>query len=98
MKTLTEQYYSVTNTRAIKVKFMPPTTHNGARVKITDDYLTERKESVTFSYDYEIADAAKQAFKFLTDKGFNIVCRASDKKQYLFMVDNWSENYLTLKG
>lgn len=98
MKTLTEQYYSVTNTRAIKVKFMPPTTHKGARVKITDDYLAERKQSIVLSYDYEIADVAKQAFKFLTDKGFDVVCRASDENQYLFMVNNWSENYLTLKG
>ena len=67
-------------------------------VKLTDDYLSERKQSVYLSYDYEISDEAKQALEFLINKGFNVVARASNANEYLFMVNNWNDDYLTLKG
>jgi len=95
---LTKKFYSIENTRAIKVKYIPCTNTRGARVKLTDDYLSERKQSVYLSYDYEVSDVAKQALEFLIDKGFNVVARASNVNEYLFMVNNWNDDYLTLKG
>ena len=60
--------------------------------------MSERKQSVYLSYDYEISDVAKQALEFLINKGFNVVARASNANEYLFMVNNWNDDYLTLKG
>ena len=98
MKTLKEKYYSITNTRAIKVKYISPTNNRGSRIKLTDDYLSERKQSVFLSYDYSIGDIAQQALQFLLDRGFDVIARASNEKEYIFLVNNWNDNYKTLKG
>ena len=97
MKNLEEKYYEVQNTRVIKARFFS-SSNGSAKVKITDNYLKERKQTVTLSYDYEVGNVAQQAFKFLVERGFNVVARASNDTGYLFMVDNWNEDYLTLKG
>ncbi len=98
MKTLTEKYYNIKNTRAIKVKFVGATNTKGSRIKLTDDYLSERKQSVFVSYDYSIGNVAEQGLKYLIDKGFNIIARASNENEYIFLVDNWVDDYKTLKG
>ncbi len=97
LKELTEKYYSIKNTRAITAKFIPCSNTKGARIKIYDNYMEDRKQSVFLSYDYEISDVAIQAYKFLIQGGFNVVCRSSNVNEYIFLVDNWNDNYINIK-
>jgi len=56
------------NQRLFSVRFLSPTNHRGARVKVTD---LVRQESVTMSYDYATGNVADQAAKFLVGRGID---------------------------
>ena len=87
------------NYRCIKVKFISPANTLGARVKL---YETNRashqkvEESITLSYNHQIANVLEQAIKWLDENGFNPVCRAYDIESYYILCDNYGENYKTL--
>ena len=80
--------------RPIKVKYLPPTNHRGARVKI---FEPNRQTSVIVPYDYSETNDDTQAFNLLTSKGFNIVARAYDGDTTILLCDNWGENFIDLK-
>jgi len=88
-------YIDIKNTRSIFVKFLPPTNHNGARIKIIDKY-PERNESKTFSYCYKTGDVLQQAINILNNNGANIVCRSSTKDFYVINISNWGDNFLRI--
>ncbi|WP_067516929.1 hypothetical protein [Endozoicomonas ascidiicola] len=89
--------YTLPNFRAIKIKFVSCTNHRGARVKLTDDYVTEKKQSVYLSYDYAVGDVFQQAINYLIERGFKVAGRATTEKEYIALVDHWGDDYKTLK-
>ena len=91
--------FQIPNYRIFKVKYLGATNTLGGRVKIeeTARYYDDKNRSVTFSYDYSIGDVLEQAFKYLTEKGFKVVARASEYNHYYLLADNWSDNFIELK-
>lgn len=90
--------FELPNYRVFKVSFISPTNAKGARVKIkeTQRYNDQKTKSVTLSYDYSVGDVQEQAYRYLTEKGFNVICRGSEINNYYLMANNWGENYLEL--
>ena len=84
--------------RQIKVKFLGPTNHRGARVKIYEHgrWVGDKTESVIVPFSYSEGGADKQAFNLLTANGFNIVAKADTSEEYIFLCDNWDENFVKL--
>jgi hypothetical protein len=91
--------YQIQNLRQIKVSFLSPTNTLGSRIKIYEPkrYNDEKEQSKIFSYCYETRDVQEQSYKILIANGFNVVCRASDINNYIFLCDNWSENFVQIK-
>ena len=89
----------VKNYRQIKIKYISPTNHRGSRICIYEPkrYNTDKTETVYLSYDYSIGCIQEQAYKYLIDKGFNIVAKASEFENYIFFADNWAEDFRELK-
>ena len=87
--------YEKPNYRQIKVTFVGPTNTRGSRIKIYEPirYSDEKVKSKIFSYDYSIGNVEDQAFKILSENGFNIVGRASDLDNYIFLCNNWGEDF-----
>ena len=90
-----KQAYQVSNYRQIKVKYIGGTNHNGSKLKIYEPkrYNSDKTESKSFSYCYKTGDIMEQAYKILIDNGFNVVARASENENYIFLCDNWSEDF-----
>ena len=86
------------NYRMIKVNYVSPTNERGSRIKIyeTARYNDQKTESKTFSYDYVIGDVQRQGFDVLKRNGFKVVCTASDKDNYIFLCDNWADDFLKI--
>jgi predicted molibdopterin-dependent oxidoreductase YjgC len=92
--------YQLQNLRQIKVSFLGPTNNRGARIKIYESkrYNDDNTKSKIFSYSYSIGDVMEQAFQILVNNGFNVVCRASDFDNYIFLCDNWGENFIEINN
>lgn len=90
--------FEITNLRQIKVKFLPPTNDSGSRIKIYEPrrYYEDKVQSKIYSYCYETADVMEQAYKILSSNGFNIICRASEHENYIFLCDNWSNEFINI--
>lgn len=86
---------TIPNFRVFKISYLPVTNSKGARVKIieTKRYNNDKTRTVILSYCYETGDILQQGINFLTEKGFNIVGRASDINSYFVFADNWGENF-----
>ena len=86
------------NLRQIKVKFLGPTNHKGARIKIYEPAGLHNQEtkSKTFPYDYSIGDIKAQAINILQANGFEIVATASEYQSEIILCDNWADNYKDL--
>ena len=76
----------ISNYRQIKIKYISPKRYN-----------TDKTEKVYLSYDYSIGCIQEQAFKYLKEKGFNIIAKASEFKNYIFFADNWADEFRELK-
>ena len=76
-------------TRLIKVTFLPCTNTQKARIKITEDkkHIDDKKQSITFEYQFQHGDAKEQALKLLISKGFKVINRASAGKHYYFICE-----------
>lgn len=87
--------YQVQNLRQIKVKYISPTNNRGARVKIYEPkrYNNDSTQSKTFSYSYKYVDTQKQAYKILISNGWNVICSASEVNEYIFLCDNWGDDF-----
>lgn len=84
------------NYRMIKITYVSPTNERGSRIKLIEParYNDQKTESKTFSYDYAIGDVQKQGFEVLKRNGFQVMCTASDKDHYIFLCDNWADDFL----
>lgn len=87
------------NYRQIKVKYLAPTNHNGSRIKIYEPkrYNNDKTQGKIFSYCYKTGDVQEQAFNILKNNGFNIVCKASEFENYIFLCDNWADDFKQIK-
>ena len=87
--------FEVPNFRVIRVSFLGATNNSGSRIKLSEvkRYNDDKTKSKIFSYDYRIGDTMEQAFEILVRNGWNIVCRASDNDAYMFLCDNWAEDF-----
>lgn len=92
--------YQINNYRQIKVKFLPPTNNSGSRIKIYEPkrYSDDKTEYKIFSYCYETGDVMEQAYKILVSNKWNVVARASEYENYIFLCDNWGDNFLHVKN
>ena len=94
MKTL-KQAFQVPNYRQIKVKYLPATNSSGSRIKIYEPkrYNEDKTTSKTFSYSYVFGDIMEQAYSILTKNGFKVIARASEFENYIFLCDNWGDDF-----
>ena len=95
---LEKRALKIPNLRQIKVKAIPPTSHRGMRVCI---YEPKRFYSQSVDRVYlppNDVNIMYQAIEYLEAKGFNIINRASEHGEYIFLCDNWAEEYVNLKG
>ena len=90
--------YPLQNLRQIKVKFISPTNHRGAKVKIYEPkrYKDDSTQSKAFSYSYNYGDIQEQAYKILISNGWNVICSASEVNEYIFLCDNWGEDFKSI--
>lgn len=95
MKNLSE----IPNYRQIKCQYVPPTNEKGSRIRIfeTNRFNNDEPESKFFSYDSEIDSVIEQSLGILTKNGFNVVCRASENNYYIFLCNNWAEDFKHVK-
>lgn len=89
------QSYQLPNLRMIKVTYKGPTNTRGSRVQISEDarFNEDRASVKTFSYDYATGDVCQQGLDILTANGFNVVARSGNKDYYIFLVDNWGDDF-----
>ena len=82
------EYFKNPNQRTFSVRFLSPTNHRGARVKITD---LVREESVTLGYDYAASYIYEQAAAYLTDRGISdlTLCVNNQMDCYLITSPNF---------
>lgn len=90
-----KEIYEVPNYRNINAYYVPATNTRGARICLEEkmrynDHKTARKY---FSYDYKFGDVQKQAFHILQTAGFNIMARSATLDKYIFLCDNWGDEY-----
>ena len=92
--------HEIPNLRQIKVKYIPPTNYRGSRVCIYEPrrYNNDKTNRVYLCYDYEVGCIQQQAINYLTERGFNIVSRASELENYMLYADNWGENFIEIKN
>lgn len=82
-----------------KATFVSPTNYRGSRVKIFETTRSNDKktESKVFSYDYQFSGVFDQAKNILERNGLKVICTGSELNYYVFMVDNWGEEFKTVK-
>jgi hypothetical protein len=73
------------------------TNYRGSRIKLTDNY-TDKKESKIFSYCYKTGNVLQQAINILQFNGANIVCRASNKDNYIINIENWGNEFININN
>lgn len=95
----TRKSFEIPNYRQFKVKVLPATNYNGTRIKIYEPkrYIDDKVQSKIYGYDYSIGDVMEQAYQILINNGFNVICRASEEDNYIFLVDSWGENFRELR-
>ena len=82
------EYFNRPNQRTFSVRFLSPTNHRGARVKITD---LVREESGTLSYDYATSYIYEQAAAYLIGRGIDdlTLCVNNQMDCYLITSPNF---------
>ena len=96
--TIIKKLFDVPNYRNINAYFLPPTNYRAARICIEEthtynDYKTTREY---FPYCYGTGGTDKQAFNILQAAGFNVMARSYNVNKYIFLVDNWGEDYIKI--
>jgi predicted small secreted protein len=101
MKTKTQKQTlnEIRNYRQIKVKYIPCTNITGSRICIYEPkrYNDDKTIRVYQSYSSRIGCIQEQAFQYLKEKGFNIIAKASEFENYVFLCDNWADEFRELK-
>lgn len=88
------------NLRQIKVKFLGPTNHKGARIKIYEPKRRKegKEQSKFFPYCYETGNIKKQAIEILKKNNFVVVSYSFEYENYILLCDNWGEQYLEINN
>jgi|TARA_R100000479_G_scaffold176479_1_gene131143 hypothetical protein len=92
----------VQNLRAFKVKFLSPTNHRGARIKIVDVMTKSHKDAseawgkmrhtIVLSYDYAIGAPLSQAIEHMEYVGLSVVAHAQvGDGEHVVLSDSWSD-------
>lgn len=83
--------------RIIKVKYLPATEHEGARISIIEsrDSKIDRK---VLSRDNEYDNIRDQAKAYLESAGINIVAEGYDNDISYLMSDTWGSDYVDIHG
>ena len=92
----TKQAHDIPNYRVIRAKCLPATNDRGYRVKIWEvpPFNDMREISKTLPFCYTTDSVQQQALDALIRNGFNVVGRSSDKTCYMFIVNNWSDEFV----
>ena len=94
--------YDVKNLRQIRATYQCKSNGNGV-VKIYEPKRSESEKNHIKRFDLEGSDVygcdavREQAYHILVRNGFNVVSRAEDNESYIFMCDNWSENFIRVE-
>ena len=98
-KTPVQELNDVSNYRQIKVKYLGATNTRGSRICIYEPkrYNNDTTQRVYLSYNYALGCIQRQTYNYLIDKGFNIVAKASELENYIFLADNWADEFRELK-
>lgn len=99
MRTTEKQAWEVKNYRQIKVGFLGATNTKSSRIVIFEPkrYNDDKTHRKVFSFDYGEGNSMEQAYKILIRNGFNIVARASEFENYIFLCDNWAEDFVKIE-
>ena len=86
------------NTRMIEACHVSPTNHSPSRIKLFEKARgnDDKQTSKVVCYDFEYNNVLDQAQAMLERSGFNIVCVSSWRDSYVFMVNNWADEYITV--
>ncbi len=86
--------------RMIEATALPRTNTLPCRVKIFERprFSNDRQKSKVFSFEQEHDNVLDQAEAVLIRSGFNIKARAEHRDAYVFLVDNWGENFIKIKS
>jgi hypothetical protein len=90
----------VKNMRAIRVKYLAPTNHKGARIKLTEQ-MYQTADIVTLSYDYAIGNGTEQAIQYLQNKGINLLGKSDIQGETILFSDSWrmdENDFITIKN
>tara|TARA_B100000497_G_scaffold108224_1_gene126273 strand:- start:646 stop:945 length:300 start_codon:yes stop_codon:yes gene_type:complete len=94
-----KEVHEIPNYRKIDVYYLAPTNHRGARICISEKYLTgHNTQRKYYSYCYRTGDTMQQGYQILIDAGFNVICRGSDNGKYFFLCDNWGDDFIEVKN
>ena len=90
------EIHKVKNYRKFNIKPIGPTTHRGARVKITEParFNNDTTKSIILSSNGDYC--AQQGLEYLISKGFKPVARCFEYGVYTILCDNWGENFIEL--
>jgi hypothetical protein len=89
------EYLKVKNHRAIFVKFLGRTEKSPERIKFNDYYRKGENKIVKYSYHFD--SIQEQAYNQLKKSGFKIKSRGYTNKNFIFLCENWGEDYISIK-
>ena len=93
-----KKLFEVPNYRNINAYYVAPTNTRDSRICIEEKKRVSSSKVARkyFSFDYQFGDVQKQAFRILQKAGFKIMARSADNDKYIFLVDNWGDNYIKI--
>ena len=74
------------NKHIIKVKFLGPTNHRGARIKL---YSGRYNQSVTLDYSYHVGNVYNQAAMWLNYNGFEPLAMGEGREHYYIICETF---------
>ena len=81
------QVQSFSNTRVIHFKYLGPTNHRGARIKLTDKWF---KKSKTIPFDYSFSTSYHIAISWLIQNGWNVV--GMNTEDGVIFIGDWNSD------
>ena len=81
------QVQSFGNTRVIHFKYLGPTNHRGARIKLTDKWF---KKSKTIPFDYSFSTSYHIAISWLIQNGWNVV--GMNTEDGVIFIGDWNSD------
>ena len=84
-----KQVQSFGNTRVIHFKFLGPTNHRGARIKLTDKWFGQSK---TIDFDYTFMSSYHIAISWLLKNGWNVI--GMNTEDGIILIGGWDDKRL----